>query len=904
MSKVLLIDGNSIMNRTFYAIPLLTNAKGEYTNAIYGFLNILLKLLDEEAPTHIGVAFDLKKPTFRHEHYAEYKGNRKSMPDELRAQMPIIKELLQKMNISIFEKEGYEADDILGTLAKRYEKEGMSVSLVSGDRDMLQIATDNIKIRIPKTSKGKTEIEDYFAKDVVEKYQVTPQEFIDVKALMGDASDNIPGVPGIGEKTAIKVISEYKSVENALENIETLTPKGAAEKIANNKEQAIMSKYLATICLEVPIEEQILEKPELFNDESYEMLKGLEFRSIIEKLAKEKLPKVTGEVQKICHSVQEITDVNRLSDIVKELKNVGSIVFKIFEDSGKQKQQLSLLNEENNNSSNVWGIGLAYGTENFIIKCSNNLSFETIIKSLKSVLENDKIVKVSHDIKKDIKAIKKISDIEINKFEDLMVAHYVLNPTKEKYDYNDISSEFMGEYVSSSEEVFGKGKDKKNITGLSKEEQENYIGTCLCVMTSAREIINKRIKDNELEKVLYEIEYPLIKVLADMEYAGIKVNIEYLKEYTNKINKTINHLESEIYAQAGEKFNISSPKQLGEILFEKLKLPVIKKTKTGYSTDVEVLEKLSKHHEVVEFIMEYRHLIKLKTTYADGLADYINASTGKIYTTFNQTVAATGRLSSTDPNLQNIPIKLDIGREIRKIFVPSSSDYVFMDADYSQIELRVLAGISGDETLTNAYKQGQDIHKLTASQVFGVPFDEVTNEQRSNAKAVNFGIVYGIGAFSLSQDIGVSPKEAERYINNYLDKYPKIREYMKSSIDAAKEKGYSETLFGRKREIPELRASNFMQRAFGERVAMNTPIQGTAADIIKIAMIKLHKELKDKNMKSRIILQVHDELLVEAYRPEYEEVKAMIKYNMEHAVKLDVPMEVDVNTGENWLEAH
>ncbi|HBY21029.1 MAG: DNA polymerase I [Clostridiales bacterium GWE2_32_10] len=882
MNKILLIDGNSILNRAFYAIPLLSNREGMYTNAIYGFMNILMKLLEEEKTDCIGVAFDLKKPTFRHEHYSEYKGTRKAMPEELGMQMPVIKELLTKMNISIFELEGYEADDILGTLAIRHEKLGDEVCLVSGDRDMLQVATDKIKIRIPKTIKGKTEIEDYYEKDVFDKYKVTPKEFIDVKALMGDASDNIPGVPGIGEKTAIKLISEYKSVENILESLDELKPKGVAEKIKENKEMAVMSKFLATICLDVPIKNDVCKASKLINEDSLNMLKTLEFRSIIEKLSKTQ-PEMLNKKEDSNSKAEFIETANDFDNIVVVIKRQKKFAFKIIEEENK-----------------IFGIAICFGED----KCYLIKPNEQIISTLNEILEDSNILKIGHNLKKDIKVLKKHGLGKVNNFEDLMIIHYVINPTREKYDYNDIASEFLSEYVDSREEMLGKGKAKQSIFNTDIEVISKYICDYMTTLIRASKVIQERINEGSFRKLLDDIEYPLIRVLADMESVGIKVNSEYLKEYSNKINKMVDNLEQRIYECADTKFNINSPKQLGEVLFEKLKLTSTKKTKTGYSTNSEVLEKLKDKHEIISDIIEYRHMTKLKSTYADGLVNYIDEADGKIHTTFNQTVTATGRLSSTEPNLQNIPIRLEIGKEIRKIFVPISDEYIFMDADYSQIELRLLAHISGDETLINAYKEGQDIHRLTASQVLGIPFDEVTKEQRSNAKAVNFGIVYGISAFSLSQDIGVTPKEAEKYIKNYFEKYPKVKVYLDEVVTKAKETGYVETMFGRKREIPELKASNFMQRSFGERIAMNTPLQGTAADIIKIAMIKIHSELEMKNMKSRILLQVHDELLVEAYKNELDEVKEIVKSNMEGAAELLVPLEVDINVGGNWLEVH
>ncbi|NLM12929.1 MAG: DNA polymerase I [Epulopiscium sp.] len=885
--KIMLVDGHSIINRAFYGVPLLSNAEGIYTNGVYGFLNILFKLIDEDKPDYIAVAFDLNAPTFRHEAFKEYKGNRKGMPEELRAQVPLLKEVLDAMGIKRLEKEGYEADDILGTAAKKAEDQGMEPIIVSGDRDLLQLATDKIKIRIPKTKKGGTEVEDYFAKDLIEKFGITPLEYIDVKALMGDTSDNIPGVPGIGEKTAIKIIQQYHNIENAIANADHIKPSRASANLKTYEEQARQSKYLATICTEVPIElewEQY-KLGSIMNPKVYELFKRLEFKSFLDKLGMQSEAVsinsnfTEGEYRAICLKED-------FEKMVQEIFKAGKFSFVIFSENNKPI-----------------GIGFCYADSKAIwVGQSEEFTIEEIMALAKPLFESNTIEKIAHHAKNEMHILKCFGITLNNLVFDTMIGGYVLNPTKENYGCDDLSQEFLGQTFPSEEEILGKGKNKKSILELEEEDRIRFAAGQAYIIYHAEKQMKQKLKENNQEQLYYEIEHPLIEVLFNMEKYGFKIDTKKLKEYVDELEEKIDILTKEIYDIAGEAFNINSPKQLGVILFEKLKLPMGKKTKTGYSTAAEVLEKLRNEHIIIDKILEYRQLVKLKTTYGDGLFAVLNNKTNKVHSTFNQTITATGRISSTEPNLQNIPIKLEMGRKIRKVFIPSDEDYLLLDADYSQIELRVLAHIAQDETLIHAFRTGEDIHKLTASQVFKVPLDEVTPRQRSNAKAVNFGIVYGIGAFSLSQDLNITRKEAEAYIEGYFEKYPKVKKYMEETIKQARERGYVTTLFGRRRLIPDIHSSNFTRRSFGERVAMNTPIQGTAADIIKIAMIRVFNKLKENHLKSRLILQVHDELLVEVHKDEVNEVKEILKYEMEHAAKLDVPLDVDMSLGKTWFD--
>ena len=884
----MVVDGNSIINRAFFGLPLLTNSEGTYTNAVYGFLNILFKFLEEDRPTYIGVAFDLKAPTFRHEQYKEYKGNRKGMPEELRPQVGLLKEVLDAMGIARFEMEGYEADDLLGTIAKKSEEKGMEVVIVTGDRDALQLATEHVKIRIPKTKKGGTEVEDYFATDVQNAYGVTPRAFIDVKGLMGDPSDNIPGVPGIGEKTAIKIIQQYGSIENALEHISEMKGKKVQEGLFNYKEQAIMSKELATILTEVPIEIPFerMQLGDVFTEAAYGYFKRLEFKSLLSKFQ-------TIQVQpfNVDKGMEDIGGV-----CVEEEKEF-QVLLKKLED---EKEMVILLESE---GQEILGISVASkNMEAAYIYFNENLKKQFVLDQLKPIFEDENIKKIAHNGKKDILLFQAHGITYRGLYFDIMIAGYILNPTKENYNFDELSKDYLNEMIPSEEERFGKGKSKKHICDLQKEDRSCFGTRHAQIALRVKEIMEESIIKNQQQQLFYEIEMPLVETLASMESIGIKVDKEELQRFSIELGEKIQGLEIEIFTLAETNFNINSPKQLGEVLFEKLQLPVIKKTKTGYSTAADVLEQLQKQHPIVDKILEYRQLVKLKSTYADGLFHVISEKTQKIHSNFNQTITATGRISSTEPNLQNIPIKLELGRRIRKVFIPSNEEYLLLDVDYSQIELRVLADISEDENLINAFKNNQDIHRLTASQVFKIPFEEVTSLQRSNAKAVNFGIIYGMGAFSLSKDLGITKKEAERYIEGYFEKYPKVKEYMHNVIEQGKKAGYVSTLFNRKRSIPELNSSNFMVRSGAERIAMNTPIQGTAADIIKIAMNNVYRELKKGGYKSRLILQVHDELLIEIHKDELDTVKVLVETQMENAVKLKVPMMAEGHIGQNWYE--
>mgnify|MGYP004526428795 FL=1 len=881
--KIMLIDGNSIVNRAFYGVPLLTNGEGRYTNGVYGFLNILFKLLDEEQPDYLAVAFDLHAPTFRHRTFDGYKGTRKGMPEELREQMPLLKEVLQAMHIPIFEQEGFEADDILGTLSALAEKNGIVPVVVSGDRDLLQLAGETLKVRIPKTKGGRTETEDYYAADVQAKYGVTPAEFIDMKALMGDTSDNIPGVPGIGEKTAAKIITQYHDIETAIAHAAEIKPKKASENLAAYQEQARLSKFLATIVRDMPLEwdKESLKIGDMFNQTAYELVKRLEFKSMFSRFeGSASAPKQAEQTYRF------VADREGAKEVLAALKK-GEVGY-AFVYENEEGQGLALYQEQ---LGGVW------------LEASMAFLMQELLEIFQPFFADSAYRKIGHDVKKDIRFLRSYGYNGFTAEFDTAIGAYILNATGSSYEYDDIAAAFLNETYPSQEEVFGKGRTKKAFAALPEAERIAYGARQAEIFFRARKVMEERLAENEQKSLFYDMEMPLIYVLADMEKYGIKVDKAALLAYQKRLGESLDGMEEEIYALAGEKFNINSPKQLGVILFEKLGLKGGKKTKTGYSTAADVLEKLRTAHPIVERILHYRQLAKLKSTYADGLLAVMDAETEKIYSTFNQTITATGRISSTEPNLQNIPVRLELGRELRKIFIPESAEFCFLDADYSQIELRVLAHISGDESLIAAFKSNQDIHRMTASQVFHVPFDEVTPLQRSNAKAVNFGIIYGKGAFSLGQDLGISRKEAEEYINAYFARYPKIKTFMEDTIKNGAKNGYVSTLWNRRRNMPELQSSNFMQRAAGERAAMNMPIQGTAADIIKLAMIKVHRALQEGGYRSRLILQVHDELLIEAYKEEKDAVAKILKENMEHAADLLVPLDVDVHEGASWFEA-
>ena len=884
--KLVLIDGHSILNRAFFGIPDLTNSEGLHTNAVYGFLNIMFKILEEEQPDYLTVAFDVSEPTFRHKMFAAYKGTRKPMAEELRQQVPLMKEMLKAMGITVVEKGGYEADDILGTIAKQSEAKGLTVSVVSGDRDLLQLATDRIKIRIPKTKRTGTEIEDYNTKEVIEKYQVTPIEFIDVKALMGDTSDNIPGVPGIGEKTATAIIAQYGSIENAYAHVDEIRPPRASRNLKENYELAQMSKTLATIEIHAAIpyeleQAKIAGISSLYTEEAYLLCKRLEFKNLLGRF------EVDTKKSRETEQFHKITSSEEAKSFLASLKG-RACGFKVVL-SEKEEKLLG------------FAVSVA-GADTAFLQIGEKLSQDELLSLF---LNSEAASYATLDLKPQLKPLgliekKKYGSISLENLFDDTIAAYLLNPIKNEYPYEDIAKDYLSLFIPSRADLIGKQTYEAAMAG-----QEEAFLTCVCyqayVAAAAKEKMEQQLKETGMFSLFSEIEMPLVFTLADMENEGIIACGDALKEYGDKLAVRIAELETQIQEAAGEAFNINSPKQLGVILFEKLKMPYAKKTKTGYSTAADVLDRLAPEFPIVADILEYRQLTKLKSTYADGLVTYIRED-GRIHTSFNQTITATGRLSSTEPNLQNIPMRIELGRLIRKAFVPKDG-YVFLDSDYSQIELRVLAHMSGDEKLIEAYQQAQDIHRITASQVFHIPFDEVTDLQRRNAKAVNFGIVYGISSFGLSQDLSISKKEAAEYIERYFETYPKIKTFLDGLVEQAKQTGYVTTMFGRRRPVPELSSSNFMQRSFGERIAMNSPIQGTAADIIKIAMIRVHDRLLEEGLQSRLILTVHDELLVDTAKEETEQVKAIMEEEMHHAADLKVTLEVDTHAGNNWYEA-
>ena len=870
--KIVLIDGHSILNRAFYGVPDLTNSEGLHTNAVYGFLNILFKILSEENPQYLAVAFDLKAPTFRHKMYQDYKGTRKPMPEQLHEQVPVMKEVLRAMGVPLLMLEGYEADDLLGTVAKRMEKKGLEVSVVSGDRDLLQLATEHIQIRIPKTKRGGTEIEDYHAKEVQEKYQVTPLQIIELKALMGDSADNIPGLPGVGEKTATRLIVEYGTVENAYAHVDEIKPAKAKNAFLEHYDMAVLSKKLATIDTDSPVSFSLEDArlTSLYTPEAFALFKKLEFKNMLNRFNCNKPD------QKMEHNFYLVTDFSQAEQIFGEAGKAQFLSFFIL----AEKKQMA-------------GAAIAWKKEQiWYIPVQGFLTEDYLCGKLTELLDA-----VPEAVTMNLKEQLAFISPKNHHIFDAAIAMYLINPLKDQYGYEDIAKEYLDLLIPSRQELLGKA-------GFHSEDVES-VKKCACYGTytclEGKEPLEEKLKQLGMEHLFTEIEMPLVYTLYDMEQAGIRVEALALKGYGEQLTGRIAELEDTIYRLAGEKFNINSPKQLGVVLFEKLKLPYGKKTKTGYSTAADVLEKLAPEAPIVSDILEYRQLTKLKSTYADGLAAYISDD-GRIHGKFHQTITATGRISSTEPNLQNIPIRMELGRLIRKVFIPEDG-FVFVDADYSQIELRVLAHISGDRTLIEAYREAQDIHRITASQVFHVPFDQVTDLQRRNAKAVNFGIVYGISSFGLSQDLSITRKEAAEYIEKYFETYPRIKQFLDESVEEAKKNGYVCTLFGRRRPVPELSSSNYMQRSFGERVAMNSPIQGTAADIIKIAMVRVNERLKKENLRSRLILQVHDELLVEAAVDEVETVKQILLEEMQGAADLDVCLEIDMHTGNSWYEA-
>ena len=875
MNKLLLIDGNSIMNRAFYGIPDMTTNDGRHTNAIYGFLNIILKVIEEEQATHICVAFDLKKKTFRHEMYEAYKGTRKGMPEELHEQMPRIKEILRAMHIRIVEQEGFEADDLIGTLSKKGEREGFAVTILSGDRDLLQLATDTVLVRIPKTKHGKTEVENYYAKNVVETYGVTPLIFIDMKGLMGDTSDNIPGVPGIGEKTAAKLLAEYGDLDGVYSAVDSMKASKMKQNLIENKELAYLSKTLATIKLDCPIPFEFSEATyhDPFNAEAYTLFEDMELKSFYKRFSVEKKEELTFETVLI----DEIDGYNALLAKLQKAKEVS------FAWITQDEEAL--------------GIAVCMDMEHVYL-----IRFMMFITE---AMVADNLLALSRDYQVQLSCMhvkKLLSFLDFHEEDavfDAGLAAYLLQPNQSEYEYDSLAKVYLDVMLPSEKEVLG--KEKIGYFSFEDEKLQKWMGYQAIVPYKVKAVLREKLKQTGMEALYDEMELPCLYALFEMEKNGIRVDGEALHRYGEKLCTRIDELTAEIHTMAGEEFNINSPKKLGEILFEKLGLKNGKKTKTGYSTSAEVLEKLTNAHPIIPKILEYRQLTKLNSTYAEGLAGYIRPD-GRIHGKFHQTVTVTGRISSADPNLQNIPTRMPLGREIRKVFIPEEGS-VFVDADYSQIELRVLAHMSGDAALIAAYQADEDIHSITASQVFDVPLDQVDSTLRRKAKAVNFGIVYGISSFGLGQDLDISRKEAEGYIQKYFETYGKVKEFLDRTVEDAKKNGYTVTMFGRRRPIPELASSNFMTRSFGERAAMNAPVQGTAADIIKIAMVRVNRRLKEEHLQSKLVLQIHDELIIETKKEELETVQKLLVEEMMHAAELSVPLLVDANVGNSWYDA-
>lgn len=900
--KLVLIDGHSILNRAFYGVPDLTNGKGLHTNAVYGFLNIMFRILEEEQPDYLTVAFDVHAPTFRHEIYKDYKGTRKPMPPELHEQVPIMKQMLEAMGIRVVEKAGLEADDILGTIAKRAEREGMEVALVSGDRDLLQIATEHIRIRIPKTKGGKTEIEDYYAGDVEAKYRVDPVQFIDLKALMGDTSDNIPGVPKVGEKTAAELIVQFGSLDNLYAHVDEVGKKAVRESLIENRELAYLSKTLATINTDSDIDYSFEDARvgNFYTEEAYVLCKQLEFKNLLSRFEKDM---AVNSPQ--TEYFGEITELAEAEALFAECRAIAEQ----RQDGGDHGIGLAILADS---QTECIGAAIAVSREKIrFIPCTGFVTAQYLTDRL-AALADYKLCKLCiFDIKSAYGMLEKPQGVDggredvmapyrEKRYFDILLAAYLLNPLKSDYEVEDIANEYLDLAIPGRSQVCGKASYAEAYAS-DPQAVARYACFGAYVCLAAAPVLRDNLRKQGMYDLMYEIEMPLTKVLYDMEQYGVLVKPGELKAYGDALTGRIEELEQSIYSHAGCRFNINSPKQLGEILFDKLGIKGGKKTKTGYSTAADVLEKLAPDYPIVSQILEYRGLAKLKSTYADGLASYIDDG-GRIHSTFNQTITATGRISSTEPNLQNIPMRMELGRRIRKVFVPMDG-YVFMDADYSQIELRVLAHMSGDKQLIEAYRMDEDIHRITASKVFHTPFEEVTDLQRRNAKAVNFGIVYGISSFGLSQDLSISKKEAAEYIEQYFETYPGVKKFLDDTVADAKKNGYVTTMYGRRRPVPELSSANFMQRSFGERVAMNSPIQGTAADIMKIAMIRVWARLHDEGLRSRLILQVHDELLIETLESETEQVRRILTEEMQNAADLAVRLEIDLHTGRDWYEA-
>ena len=909
MSKLVLIDGNSILNRAFYGImgsKMLTTKDGKYTNAVYGFLAILFKVLDDIKPDYIAVAFDLKAPTARHKMYEGYKANRKGMPNELAEQMPIIKEILTEMNITIIEKETYEADDILGTLSKTAEKKGIDVVIVSGDRDTFQLASNKVTIRIPHTKVGKTEV-DYFDEEaIVEKYGIKPKQLIEVKGLMGDTSDNIPGVSGIGEKTALELIKKYKTIDGLYKAIDEkkddLKPK-TKEKLVNDKEMAYLSKTLGTINREVPLDNKIedLKIKEWNKEKVTEKFKELNFNRFMERFnLKEESAESGGiDLSKDLFKTKDIAVSNKyIEDVIKKVKENKKLIFSILKEKCEDTEKII--------SKKITCISIYIEAENKVFSVSVN-NEKQFVEVFKEVFEGTDIKKYGHDLGEDYVILKQLGITMNSICYDTKISAYDLNPTDSKYTIENLSIQYLNLFLDEYLEKHGVSKQQNRqldlFTGIEEENNYDRIKNDLYsyLIQKIAEVTHKKLEEENLLDLFNNIEMPLVKVLGEMQVNGMPIDKNELISFGSKLKEQIESLKQDIYMSVGEEFNINSTQQLGKILFEKLKLPVYKKTKTGYSTDSDILEKLLQEHPVIEKILEYRSLVKLNSTYVEGLIPYINAKTQRIHSYFHQTITATGRISSTEPNLQNIPTRVEQGKQIRKAF-NTKKGRIFIDADYSQIELRVLAHISKDEHMIDAFKNNEDIHKQAASKVLGIPIEKVTKEQRSEAKAVNFGIVYGISDYGLAQQLGISNKKAKEYIKQYLEKYSGVKAFMDNIVEKAKNDGYVETLFHRRRYIPELKSNNYMIRQFGSRAAMNTPIQGTAADIMKIAMINVFNKLQEEKLDAKLVLQIHDELIIECDEKIKEKVKDILQDCMENATKLDVPLNVETSEATSWYD--
>lgn len=901
MSRLILIDGNSILNRAFYGImgtKMLTTADGKYTNAVYGFFSILFKVMDDLQPEYMAVAFDVKAPTARHKMYEGYKATRKGMPNELAEQMPIVKDILELMNITIIEKEGYEADDMLGTLAKEGEKAGLDVTILSGDRDIFQLATEKISIRIPHTKAGKTEVDTFGEAEIFEKYGVKPIQLIEVKGLMGDTSDNIPGVSGVGEKTALELIKQYGSIDNIYEAIDEKTDtlkEKLKEKLITNKDLALLSRNLGTINIEVPLQEKVedLKLTEWNNEKLFEKFKELNFHRFIDRF--------NLQIEIKDREVEDLVQIKQLEEseivsVLDDIKKDKELVY--FFEKGDVIDRNRIIKKK------LLGISIYINKKNTSYYI--DLNDEKFTKYFKDCFENKEIKKFGYDMVEDYVMLLEGGTYANNIFYDMKIAAYDLNPTANNLSIENITSQYLNidvdEYLAKYDDGKKNGNEQLNLFQEQREDSKFICGFKAYLIKTVADKTIEELKETGMLNLFKKIEMPLVEVLGNMQYNGMYVDKNELMEFGNNLKEQIEVLKREIYDMCGEEFNINSTRQLGVILFEKLGLTVYKKTKNGYSTDVDILEKLKSEHPVIEKILEYRSLMKLNSSYVEGLMPYINEKTKRIHSYFHQTITATGRISSTEPNLQTIPTRYELGKKLRKVFKPEAGN-IFIDADYSQIELRVLADISGDRNMLKAFRNDEDIHKQVASKVFEISMDDVTKEQRTAAKAVNFGIVYGISDFGLAGQLDITRKRAKSYIEQYLDKYSGIKKFMDKIVEEAKEQGYVETLFHRRRYIPELKSNNYLVRQFGSRAAMNTPIQGTAADIMKIAMINVFKRIQQEGIDAKIVLQVHDELILECSKEYAEEAKHILKEEMENAARLRIPLKVEISEASNWYDA-